>query len=62
LEDYSSNKEKVDYRSKPERYGGKHREPNHPFDRKSGTGQLRDAPKGGHGKGNWGDLRDEIES
>ena len=40
---------------------GNPRQQSHPFDRKSGTGKGKEAPKGGHGKGNWGDLRDEIE-
>ena len=52
-------KEKIDYRGKKEGFTGNPRQP-HPFDRKSGTGKGREATKGGHGKGNWGDLRDEI--
>jgi len=33
----------------------------HPYDRKSGTGAgKKDVHKGGHGKANWGDLKDEI--
>jgi len=56
----SVGKEKTDYRGKPDRYTGKHREANHPFDRKSGTGKGKEV-NNGHGKGNWGDIRDEIE-
>ena len=54
-------KEKFDYRGKKDVYMGKPRQANHPFDRKSGTGKNKEATKGGHGKGNWGDLKDEIE-
>jgi len=54
-------KEKFDYRGKADRFMGNPRQ-THPFDRKSGTGKGKEAPKGGHGKGNWGDLKDEIES
>jgi len=53
-------KEKIDYRGKKEGFMGNFRQ-SHPFDRKSGTGKGREVTKGGHGKGNWGDLRDEIE-
>lgn len=42
-------------------YVGDPRQKFHPYDRKSGTGAgKKDVQKGGHGKGNWGDLRDEI--
>jgi len=54
-------KEKYDYRGKHDTFMGNPRQINHPFDRKSGTGKGREINKGGHGKGNWGDLRDEIE-
>jgi len=30
------------------------------LDRKSGTGKGKELVKGGHGKGNWGDVADEI--
>lgn len=52
-------KEKNDYRGKHDGHFGKRRELFHPFDRKSGNGKMKDY-KGGHGKGNWGDMRDEI--
>ena len=54
-------KERVDYRGKSTHYKGNPRHVgDHPFDRKSGTGRGREAAKGGHGKGNWGDMRDEV--
>jgi len=54
-------KERVDYRGKTSHYRGARRHADdHPFDRKSGTGRGRDLTKGGHGKGNWGDIRDEV--
>ena len=40
---------------------GKPREHWHPFDRKSGTGRGKEVTKGGHGKNNWGNLRDEVD-
>jgi len=54
-------KERVDYRGKDDKFIGKNFRSSHPFDRKSGSGKVKEATKGGHGKGNWGDLRDEIE-
>lgn len=54
-------KERYDYRGKHDSYMGNPRQTHHPFDRKSGTGKGKEVTKGGHGKGNWGDLRDEIE-
>ncbi len=53
-------KESVDYIGKHEGYQGKPRELWHPYDRKSGTGRGKELPKGGHGRGNWGNLRDEL--
>jgi hypothetical protein len=54
-------KERVDYRGKTSHYKGARRhQDDHPFDKKSGTGRGREVAKGGHGKGNWGDNRDEI--
>lgn len=53
-------KESVDYIGKREEYQGKPREQWHPYDRKSGTGRGKELPKGGHGRGNWGNLRDEL--
>lgn len=57
---YELHKESKDFLGKHEGYEGKAREHWHPFDRKSGTGRGKELPKGGHGKANWGDLRDEI--
>jgi plasminogen activator inhibitor 1 RNA-binding protein len=55
-------KERPDWRGKTSHYKGKPRQfGDHPFDRKSGTGRGRELAKGGHGKGNWGDVRDEIQ-
>jgi plasminogen activator inhibitor 1 RNA-binding protein len=54
-------KDKPDWRGKNAHYKGKPRQGDHPFDRKSGTGRGRELNKGGHGKGNWGDVRDEIQ-
>lgn len=53
-------KERVDFRGKNQHYHGNPRQPFHPFDRKSGTGRGKEMAKGGHGKGNWGDIKDEI--
>ena len=53
-------KEKVDFQGKHEGYRGKPREEWHPYDRKSGTGRGHEVSKHGHGKGNWGDLKDEL--
>ncbi len=56
-----AHKEKVDFYGKTEHFAGKKREQYHPLDRKSGTGRGREPPKHGHGKGNWGDIGDEIK-
>lgn len=54
-------KERVDWRGKSSGFRGKPRhQGDHPYDRKSGTGRGRELAKGGHGKGNWGDVKDEI--
>jgi hypothetical protein len=54
-------KERVDWRGKSSAFRGKPRhQGDHPYDRKSGTGRGRELAKGGHGKGNWGDVNDEI--
>lgn len=37
-------------------------DPVHPFDRKSGTGRGTEIPKGGAGKGNWGNPEDDIKN
>ena len=34
----------------------------HPFDRKSGTGRGTEVPKGGAGKGNWGNPTEDIKA
>ena len=57
---YLQRKEKADFVGKSEHFTGKNREQWHPLDRKSGTGRPMEPPKHGHGKGNWGDLKDEI--
>jgi hypothetical protein len=55
-------KEPTDFHGKREGYLGKPREQWHPYDRKSGTGRGRELPKSGHGKGNWGNLGDELKN
>jgi hypothetical protein len=55
-------KERVDHIGKEEHYAGKRREQWHPYDRKSGTGRGRELAKGGHGKNNWGDVKDELKT
>jgi plasminogen activator inhibitor 1 RNA-binding protein len=54
-------KEHVDFLGKHEGFQGKPREKWHPYDRKSGTGRGKELPKSGHGKGNWGNLGDELK-
>ncbi len=54
-------KERVDFEGKEQRFQGKPREQWHKYDRQSGTGRGRGLPKGGHGKGNWGDQNDEVK-
>ena len=41
---------------------GKAREEYHPYDRRDGTGRGRGIHKGGHGKGNLGDMQDEVKA
>ena len=50
----------MDFQGRHEGYNGKPRETWHPYDRKSGTGRGREVVKQGHGKANWGDLKDEL--
>ena len=42
-----------------QRYEGNNN-PDHPFDRKSGTGRGTEVSKGGHGARNWGDYKDDL--
>lgn len=59
---YEQHKEfNKDLYGKHEGFEGKAREHWHPFDRKSGTGRGKELPKGGHGKANWGDIKDELQ-
>lgn len=57
---YQATKESVDFNGKHEGFKGKPREIWHPYDKKSGTGRGRELAKSGHGKGNWGNLEDEL--
>lgn len=44
-------------------FQGKRTEKYHPFDRKDGTGRGRGGPaKGGAGKGNWGTVKDDLQT
>lgn len=58
---YQAVKESVDFLGKRDGFKGKPRELWHPYDRKSGTGRGRELVKSGHGKGNWGNLGDELQ-
>ena len=58
---YDAQKERSGFASKEEHFEGKPREQWHPYDRKSGTGRGRGAPKEGHGKGNWGNPDEDVK-
>jgi plasminogen activator inhibitor 1 RNA-binding protein len=56
-------KERHHVDTKDHHFQGKRTEKWHPFDRKDGTGRGRGGPaKGGAGKGNWGTVKDEIQT
>jgi hypothetical protein len=59
---YLAPKEPTDFFGKHDAFQGKSREQWHPFDKKTGTGRGKELPKGGHGKGNWGNLDDELKA